>query len=173
MVPVPETQSESSMTHAELRQTLLAFLSLPERVGAMPMQERIRELCLALDRVGSVIHFAEAPDDDNDYPELESVPYKERYARWQAAFPDFNHYNMALQVLGLPTEAEFGTGDPYDDLADLSADLQGAVDRWDSRSFEDAMGHLRLLHFHWGAHLRWLQLYLHERACKVEADEGR
>lgn len=159
------------MAPDDLRNALAAFVTLPVRAVGLTTAERHRELSLALDRLGAIIHFADAPDDETEYPAIETVPYKERYARWQSAFPGFGPYNMALPVIGLPTEATFASGDPYDDLADLSGDLQGVLDRWDCNSHSDAMAHLRLLHFHWGAHLRWLQLYLHERLGDDGMDE--
>ncbi|MFN7134579.1 MAG: DUF5063 domain-containing protein, partial [Myxococcales bacterium] len=61
--------------------------------------------------------------------------------------------------------AQIMVGDAIDDIVDIANDLQQVVWRWETTSEADALWHFRFsFTSHWGAHLRALQLYLHERA---------
>jgi hypothetical protein len=78
-----------------------------------------------------------------------------------ARFPAYGLYAVA-DPLGLSSD-KAGTGDAIDDLVDLAGDMAEAVWRFDHLGADDAHHYLRLLHFHWGRHLRELSLYLHAR----------
>jgi hypothetical protein len=78
-----------------------------------------------------------------------------------ARFPDYRYYAI-VDPLNL-TPDMVGIGDAIDDLVDIASDLAEAVWRFDHLGADDAHWFLRLLHFHWGRHLRELSLYLHAR----------
>jgi len=79
-----------------------------------------------------------------------------------ARFPDYGYYVCAIDQLDL-SQDKVGIGDAIDDLVDVAGDLAEAVWRFDHLGADDAHWYLRLLHFHWGRHLRELSLYLHAR----------
>lgn len=78
-----------------------------------------------------------------------------------ARFPDYGYYAI-VEPLELTPDG-VGIGDAIDDLVDIAGDLAEAVWRFDHLGADDAHWFLRLLHFHWGRHLRELSLYLHAR----------
>ena len=78
-----------------------------------------------------------------------------------ARFPDYGSYTIADPLD--PTPGTTTTGDAIDDLLDIAGDLAEAVWRFDHLGADDAHWFLRLMHFHWGRHLRELSLYLHAR----------
>lgn len=78
-----------------------------------------------------------------------------------ARFPDYGLYAVA-DPLDL-SSGKTGTGDAIDDLVDIAGDMAEAVWRFDHLGADDAHHYLRLLHFHWGRHMRELSLYLHAR----------
>jgi hypothetical protein len=78
-----------------------------------------------------------------------------------ARFPGYGFYAV-VDPLDL-SQDKVGTGDAIDDLVDIAGDMAEAVWRFDHLGADDAHAYLRLLHFHWGRHLRELSLYLHAR----------
>jgi hypothetical protein len=102
--------------------------------------------------------------DDRDWPDPPDVDYSVRRARVSQRFPRLGYYNIASDICGQPGEGNVNVGDAADDLADILGDLSEVVWRWENTSREDAIWHLQLTYrYHWGGHLRSLQLFLYER----------
>ncbi|MDB5709472.1 MAG: hypothetical protein JWL96_1542 [Sphingomonas bacterium] len=118
-------------------------------------------LAEALDELALAYHGtpegAPAPSNQ-DPPARDSAAL---FAIIAARFPDYGVYAIADPLD--PSPASLGTGDAIDDLLDIAGDMAEAVWRFDHLGADDAHWYLRLLHFHWGRHLRELSLYLHAR----------
>ena len=154
------------MTRDEVVGAVRGFMAVLSGEGGD--QSREQELRKALDRLALAYHFSEAPADERHYPRVRE-PGIERWKalcqRYSALFPDFGSYNTTMDVIEKVGSGEVIIGDPIDDLADITQDVQEFLDRWDRTSPEDALWHFRSsFEFHWGRHLRSLQVYLHERA---------
>lgn len=137
------------------------LVALPD--APFPPGEREGRLRVLLDRLALAFHAVDAAELANDEgPEPATGGYAAVRARFAAAFPDLGLYPAVLDTDAL--EPKVTLGDALDDLTDLALDLQEVADRARS-SADDALWHFRFgFRTHWGAHLRWLQLYLHRRA---------
>ncbi len=135
-----------------------AFVGLPEVPGSDA--EREDALRAALDDLALAHHrVRQLSLHGNAATEPRRAKYSVIRARFSTAFPHLGFYE-AITELSNPN-AEATTGDALDDLADIAVDLQDVLDR--ARvNVDDALWHFRFgFETHWGAHLRWLQLYLH------------
>jgi hypothetical protein len=66
-------------------------------------------------------------------------------------------------------ESKVLVGDGIDDIADILLDLKAVLWRFNNTSVDDALWDLKQsFQYHWGLHLRELQLYLHVLANGVE-----
>lgn len=118
-------------------------------------------LARALDRLAAAYHDvpdAAPSEGDTEPPEADSAALTKRLGE---RFPDYGFYPVA-DPLGA-SDAPLMLGDAIDDLLDLVLDLGAAVWLADHVGLDHAHWYLRLLHFHWGRHLRELALYLHAR----------
>lgn len=133
---------------------LLDLILQDEPPGDAALAEALDELALA---------FHQAPEGKA------AIGFGEPPARNGAAlrpliaarFPDHGYYAVVDPLVLLPDKP--GIGDAIDDLVDIASDMAEAVWRFDHLGADDAHWYLRLLHFHWGRHLRELSLYLHAR----------
>ena len=146
------------------------FLRLVEE-GPVPTE---RQLLKALDELAVAYHQTPAGDpDDGDSipPERDWKAYKERHERLGKRFPDCGYYAVSNPTGALNELAM--VGDAIDDLADISADLDQVLWRFENVGADDAHWHFRFLfEMHWGMHLRELSLYLHARALRSSEDDG-
>ena len=123
-------------------------------------------LCRSLDRLVVAVQPVSACSHDASHPE----PPGRTYEAWRkvigASFPGLGYYYCVQPMEPLAEnvgKAEPTLGDAIDDLADIAGDLEEVQFRWRSCS-EDALFHFAFLYWaHWGAHLRNLKLYLHDR----------
>ena len=121
---------------------------------------RLALLAVRLDELMAAYHRLPDGSPAEDYPEPPERDFKAVYAASAARFPELGMYPCAD-----PSEethvAELMVGDAVDDLADIVGDLKEAQWRWANVGESDARWCLHLYFFHWGRHLRDLQLYLH------------
>lgn len=76
---------------------------------------------------------------------------------------------MAGSVTKELGESKVLLGDGIDDIVDILLDLKGVLWRFSNTSVDDALWHLNQdYQYHWGLHLRNLQLYLHMLASGAE-----
>lgn len=145
----------------DILETVLEYLDLlaNDRVNA---EADVRALTLVLDKLAFAYHFADGVASGTPYPD----ELRAKTAKWRQLaahrFPQFGSYNLARPVTEQRAEAEVVVGDAIDDLADIAADLYEVAWRWKNSGADDALWHFRHIYdFHWGEHLRALQMYLH------------
>ena len=146
--------------------TARSFLTLIHE-GAAPSS---RELLRKLDELAMAYHQAPEgdPADDNTTPP--SNDYHERYTSLGKRFPDYGYYAVSNPTE--PIDEKGMVGDAIDDLADISADLEQVIWRFDNLGPDDAHWHFRFLfEIHWGMHLRELSLYLHANALRASDED--
>ncbi len=125
-----------------------------------------RELLRALDELAIAYHRSPEGDPSDDDAKAPREDYQERYARLGSLFPDYGHY--AVSDPTQPLDESGMVGDAIDDLADISADLEQVIWRFENIGPDDAHWHFRFLfEIHWGMHLRQLSLYLHANALRA------
>jgi|SRR5688572_31068648 len=146
----------------EIHSSVLNFLELLEN-GEREIPIKVESLELALDKLALASHFlGDIPEEENEYPETPT----RNYSRWRELsgkrFPSLGYYNIPSTISVSVDEAEMHTGDALDDLADIANELSDFVWRWQNNSENDALWHLQFgYEYHWGSHLRSLQMYLH------------
>lgn len=129
-----------------------------------------RELLRALDGLAMAYHQTPNgyPADDDGMPLR--TEYQDLYARLGERFSDYGYYAVANPTEPL-NDASF-VGDAIDDLADISADLEQVIWRFDHLGPDDAHWNFRFLFdIHWGMHLRQLSLYLHANALRASVGD--
>ncbi|HEX8415556.1 MAG TPA: DUF5063 domain-containing protein [Sphingomicrobium sp.] len=143
-----------------------SFLALLNQ-GAPPSG---RVLLRALDELAIAYHQAPEGDPAGSDAKPPRTDYQERYASLGKRFPDYGYYAVSD-----PTETldENGmVGDAIDDLADIRADLEEVVWRFENVGPDDAHWYFRFLfEVHWGMHLRELALYLHANALRASDND--
>lgn len=78
-------------------------------------------------------------------------------------FPEFGYYNSVSEVVSNIGTAKCDVGDAIDDVLDIYKDLRESVWCFDNVGAKEGIKYLvSSFHYHWGRHLRDLQLYLHE-----------
>jgi hypothetical protein len=118
-------------------------------------------LAQALDELALAFHDSPegAPAASNRHPpERDNAPLRTIIV---ARFPGYGHYTVAKPLD--PSAASLTNADAIDDFVVIAGDLAEAVWRFDHLGADDAYWFLRLMHFHWGRHMRELSLYLHAR----------
>jgi len=124
-----------------------------------------RELLRALDSLAMAYHQTPEGDPANDGAAPPCRDYQERRASLARRFPDYGYYAAADPTE--PINEKAMVGDAIDDLADISADLEEVIWRFQNLGPDDAHWHFRFLfEIHWGMHLRELSLYLHAKALR-------
>jgi hypothetical protein len=148
------------MTPQECISSVRAFLSVIDGVAS---DDDETLLLSTLDQVAASTTSVQVEFDQRDWPEPPDVDYSLRRERVARRFSHLGYYNIASNICGEPGESGVNVGDVSDDLADILGDLSDVLWRWENTSQADAIWHLQLTYRqHWGAHLRALQLYLHE-----------
>lgn len=125
-----------------------------------------RVLLRALDELAMAYHHTPEGDPSEDDATPPTGDYEERYANLGKRFPDYGYY--AVSDPTEPVDEKGMVGDAIDDLADISADLEQVIWRFENLGPDDAHWHFRFLfEIHWGMHLRELSLYLHANTLRA------
>lgn len=150
------------MNRGEIREAILYFFDVIE--GQHAPEERECKLPLALDQLAFAYHFAAVEFDDADYPDAPRKEYNDLREIVGPRFPDCGYYNVALDVSIKIAEDSVGVGDAIDDICDIAIDLDEVLWLWTNTSIDNALWQFRdSFEYHWGEHLRDLQLYLHKK----------
>lgn len=149
------------MNREEIRAAIDSFFAAIE--GDIPTDERVPKLSLALDQLALSVHFADYNFDERDFPDAEVREYPTVREIVSPNFPELGYYNVALDISDKITETSLAIGDAIDDICDIAGDLEAVLWCWENTSVDDALWHFKEgFGFHWGKHLRDLQLYLHD-----------
>ena len=117
---------------------------------------------LALDKLALVRHHLQYEFEEG-HPDPPRKDYDEMRALVGQRFTAFGYYNRVEDVAVKIGQTETMLGDAVDDLADIVLDLYKVKWRWENTSEADALWHFETMFgFHWGMHLRNLQLFLYE-----------
>lgn len=161
----PEGQNVLRLPRATAPSVIEAARSLLElpQLDLAP-EARVRRLRRVLDQLAVAYHSLESSSvPTEEHPVPVRTDYATMRVRFAAAFPDLGAYH-AVQDGSTPAGTpEVTVGDALDDLTDIALDLEEVLERA-KESLEDALWYFQFLfETHWGAHLRFLQLYLHTR----------
>lgn len=158
----PNALRQPNASASTVIETARSLLELPH-LHAAP-EARVQELRRVLDRLAVAYHSLETTSvPTEEQPEPARTEYAVMRARYAAAFPGLGAYHAVADVSAPAAPPEVTLGDALDDLTDIALDLEEVLDRANA-SLEDALWYFRFLfETHWGAHLRFLQLYLHTR----------
>lgn len=152
------------MAISDIRGVVDQYLCLI-RSGTDTPEENVVSLVRTLDALALAMHDVAPAVDKTEHPDPPLWPYECRRALACERFPHLGHYNAAGSVSESPGESDLVVGDAIDDIADIAGDLADAVWRWERTSEADALWHLQeSFRYHWGQHLRGLQLYLY---CRI------
>jgi hypothetical protein len=142
-----------------------ALLALPDFPGTN--KEREERLRLVLDELALAYGLSEDLSTDQEVPDPTTGDYQALRARFAAAFPDLGLYSAVFDPLTPEPQPDVTAGDALDDLTDIALDQHEVLARA-AVNVDDALWHFRFgYQTHWGRHMRWLQLVLHERASSV------
>lgn len=140
-----------------LRETVQRLLALLESSTASAEEDE-RELALLLDELALAAHI-DVPQPSQSHTDVPLREFDEVYDQVARRFPSLGLYRAA----SLELHEELLVGDAVDDLADICRDLGGVHWLWTNVSEAAALQQLHWSYeFHWAAHLRGLQWYLHE-----------
>jgi hypothetical protein len=157
-IPRPPALDTAGANTLEAARTLLALLDAKDTADVL--ETRLR---LALDELAVAYAVTPEPSYSTEYPESARGDYAAMRERCASAFPGLGWYHAVVVLLSSAVEPTVSNGDALDDLTDIALDLEEVVER-SKTSIEDAVWHFRFgFQTHWGRHLRWLQLVLHER----------
>ena len=150
------------MTRDEIKSTIHYFFETLEA----EMQPDLREVRLqeALDRLAISLHHTDCSFDGKSYPDPPAKEYPLLRGKISPNFPDCGYYNVAHEISEKLAESSISVGDAIDDICDIAGDLEEVLWRWENTSVDDALWHLKESYgWHWGKHLRDLQLYLYAK----------
>ena len=150
------------MTQEEIKSTIDHFFWVVN--SEMPSDSRELELQKALDKLAVSVHDATGYFDENSYRDPPRKEYPFLREQISPKFPDCGYYNVAHEISEKVAESSVSVGDAIDDICDIAGDLEEVLWRWENTSSDDALWHFRESYgWHWGKHLRDLQLYLHAK----------
>jgi hypothetical protein len=152
------------MDEEQVRAAVQGFLALVRDSELTPEQAEAA-LPPALDRLALAVHYTPKPN----FAALTapSEEYESRRALVARRFPDLGCYPIADASADPGVEQGRMVGDAADDLADIYGDLCTVETLWaagDSARALESLGSNFAYHF--GRHLRELQLYLHVRKVR-------
>ena len=149
------------MSPEELNNTIEDFLELIyEGAGAVPENER--KLRIFIDKIALAASETDVSFDDADY--LGGTSHDQEKLRQLICrrFPNYGYYNIPSSITGEIAAAKMDVGDAIDDLLDITTELQAIAHLWDEKGDQKALrSFVAGYRFHFGDHLRELQLYLH------------
>lgn len=147
------------MSASGIRAILQGFVSYVTEPG----EKDDAELLQFCDRIVCSVHEVHYVFADRPHPEAPSVDYDERRNTISELFPEYGQYCLSdgrIDGFGENGMVE----DAIDDLADLSRDFEAVLWRFEHTSSDDALWEFQFMYgFHWGGHIRSLQLYLFRR----------
>ncbi|MGB7208862.1 MAG: DUF5063 domain-containing protein [Pyrinomonadaceae bacterium] len=150
------------MNRDDIREAILFFLEVIE--GEFAPAERETRLQFALDKLALARHYAEYNFDENDYPAPQTRDYGKLRELISPQFPNCGYYNVAHKIAKEIGKETAGVGDAIDDICDIAGHMEDVLWCWDNTSVDDALWHFKESYgFHWGKHLRDLQLYLYAK----------
>ena len=127
--------------------------------------EEVQALISQLDALAYSMRYVSFEFDETEYPEAPTKEYDKVRAAVIKRFPSLGYYNVAQNVSKNVSKNLIIIGDAIDDIADIIGDLQEVMWCFNNTSNEDALWHYQnSFTYHWGRHLRDLQLYLHDLA---------
>jgi hypothetical protein len=147
----------------EVRSAVQVFLALV-RDTVLTAEAAESTLPLVLDRLALAKHYT--PEPTYSPFEAPAAEYDSIRSLVAQRFPNLGLYPVA-DASGAPGDAVADVGDAHDDLADIYGDLctvEAAWARGEPGRALELFG--STFQFHWGKHLRELQLYLHARATQ-------
>ena len=149
------------MTGEDIKASIEEYFETIE--GDIPSDERLASLCLALDRLAVAVHFAGNVFDDRPFRDARVREYSVVRDIVSPNFPELGYYNVVLDIADKIAETGLAVGDGIDDVCDIARDLEEVLWRWQNTSIDDALWYFKESYgWHWGKHLRDLQLYLHD-----------
>jgi hypothetical protein len=148
------------MNRDEIKQTIDDFLTLVEN-GCDSIEENEAQLKLLLDKLALAQHFSLFKFDEKNYANAPVQDHTVLRKSVESRFPNYGYYNIAEDISKNIGETKVNVGDAIDDIADIAQDLREVAWCWTHNSQKDGLWHFRNnFKFHWGEHLRGLQLYL-------------
>jgi hypothetical protein len=173
--PDPLTIGEKKMPSdvVEIRRAIEAYVDVVEALTLTP-EDRLARLPAALDLLAVAVRDISYEFDEADYPDDPREDYQAIYKVVARRFPTLGYYNVAGSVTKEIGECKVLLGDGIDDIVDIPLDLKGVLWRFNNTSVDDALWDLNQgFQYHWGQHLRNLQLYLRVQASGVDCSEMR
>lgn len=162
MKSLGELTAVQMIGRAEIRESIEFFFDVIEKEHSGAESET--RLRIALDRLAVAVNSADYTFDENDYPDAPRREYEVIRTIVSPRFPDCGYYNVVLNMSEEIGNGQAGVGDAIDDICDIAADLEEVLWRWDNNSVDDALWYFSNFYaFHWGRHLRELQLYLYDK----------
>jgi len=99
--------------------------------------------------------------DDVDYPDSPDYDYKSHYNKIKNNFPTLGYYNTVSDISKNINSTSIVIGDSIDDLTDIHIEIKTILWLWENTSVANALWQFKNgFDFHWGSHLRNLQVYL-------------
>lgn len=150
------------MTRADIHKAITDYLSIFDGNGESP-ETRKERLVIALDRLALAYHFSAWDFDAADYPDAPKSDFHDFRDVTVSLFPDLGYYNIATDNSVNIGQTTLGVGNAVNDVAEIADDMLEVKWLWENTSVENALWQFRWgYENHWGAHLRYLQLYLLE-----------
>jgi hypothetical protein len=119
-------------------------------------EEAIRNLITSLDELAFLSHSISYEPSDEDYPDPPKLDYLKTLEKVKIRFSSLGFYNIA--------GSDEHVGDAISDIAEMADDLNEVLWYFHNTSNDNALFYYKLdFATHWGAILRELQLYLHDR----------
>jgi hypothetical protein len=151
-----------------IRRAIEEYVDVVESLTLTP-EDRLARLPGALDSLAVTVRDITYEFDEADYPEEPREDYQATYQVVGRHFPRLGYYNVPGSITREIEESKTGVGDAIDDIVDILLDLKGVLWRFNNTSPDDALWDLnQSFQYHWGLHLRELQLYLHVLASGLE-----
>lgn len=147
------------MTREEIHLAILGFFNVLDSESTT--EEREIRLQLSLDRLALASNYIEYTFDETEYPDCPRADYDVLRSTISPKFPECGYYNVAHHVTTDIGVNSVSVGDAIDDICDIAIDLRQVLWFWHNTSVDNALWHFKENYlYHWGHHLRDLQLYL-------------
>jgi hypothetical protein len=153
----------------ETRTAIEAYIDVVE-LTTLTADNRLARLPGVLDLLAVTVRDITYEFDEADYAEHPAEDYQATYQVVGRRFPTLGYYNVPNSITREIGESKISVGDAIDDVVDILLDLKDVIWRFQNTSADDALWDLSEgFKYHWGRHLRQLQLYLHVLASGFEA----
>lgn len=149
------------MKQEHIKATVNAFLDLVRNGHPEGAESGLLRL---LDNLAASTNTVRLASDVGERPEPEGSSYTAWRSLARESFPRLGCYNVTDTLSDSLGEGEIHVADALDDIADIAQELEKVSSLW-TLSRDDALQHfIWSFKFHWGLHLRQLQVYL----CAIE-----